>query len=274
MKYFLWLLVPVVLAASLGSCRSTKKIQTAIYKKDTAQVVKVPVADGKSDTIHFIHEVYQAIERNRIDFNTLSAKIKVDFSGEDGKKRDFTAAIRMKKDSAIWVSITALLGIEAFRILVTPDSVKVLNKLDKVIQLRSVSYLQELAKVPFSFQELQALLIGNPVFLDSNIVSYRKDDKSISLLSSSEVFKHLLTVSTDDYRLLHSKLDDADVLRARTCNIIYGGYENKNAILFPTFRGIAVSEKGKIDINMQFKQVDFNVDLTFPFNIPRNYKRQ
>ena len=274
MKYFFWLLVPVVFAGlfSLGSCRSTKRIQTAMAKRDTTQIV--PVVDGKADSMRFIHEIYQAIERNRIDFNTFSAKVKVDFSGDDGRKRDFTAAIRIKKDSVIWVSITALLGIEAFRIMVTPDSVKVLNKLDKVIQYRSVSYLQELAKIPFTFYELQALLIGNPVFLDSNIVSYRKDEKSVSLLSNSDIFKHLLTVSTDDYRLLHSKLDDANALRARTCNIVYGGYDNKNAILFPTYRAIAVSEKTKVDIVLQFKQVDFNVDLTFPFNIPRNYKRQ
>lgn len=272
MKYFLWLLVPLIFAGSISSCRSTKRIQTAISKKDTAAVV--PVVDAKADSMRFIHEIYQAIERNRVDFNTFSAKLKVDFSGDDGKKRDFTATLRIKKDSVIWVSITALLGIEAFRIMVTPDSVKVLNKLDKLVQLRSVSYLQELAKVPFTFQELQALLIGNPVFIDSNIVSYRKDEKTISLLSATDIFKHLLTVSNDDYRLLHSKLDDADVLRARTCNIVYGDYVNKNALLFPTYRGITVSEKTKVDIVMQFKQVDFNVDLTFPFNIPRNYKRQ
>jgi hypothetical protein len=272
MKYFFWLLVPVAFAGSISSCRSTKRIQTAISKKDTAMIV--PVGDARADSMRFISEIYQAIEKNRIDFNTFSAKVKVDFTGSDGKKPDFTANIRIKKDSAIWVSITALLGIEAFRLLVTPDSVKLLHKLDKTVQLRSVSYLQELAKIPFTFHELQELLIGNPVFLDSNIVSYRKDEKSISLLSASDLFKHLLTVSNDDYRLLHSKLDDADVLRNRTCNISYGDYVNKNGLLFPTARSITVVEKTKLDIGLQFKQVDFNVDLTFPFNIPRNYKRQ
>lgn len=272
MKYILWLLVPVVLAGSLGSCRSTKRIQTAISKKDTTVVV--PVIDAKADSVRFIQEIWQGIERNRIDFNTFSAKVKVEFTGADGKKPDITAFIRIRKDSAIWVNATAILGIEVFRLLVTPDSVKLLNKLDKVVQLRSVSYLQELAKIPFTFKELQALLIGNPVFLDSNIVSYRKDEKTISLLSSSEIFKHLLTVSNDDYRLLHSKLDDADALRNRTCNISYGDYVNKNGLLFPTSRSITVVEKTKVDIGLQFKQVDFNLDLTFPFNIPRNYKRQ
>lgn len=272
MKYFLWSLVIVALAGSLGSCRSTKRIQTAISKKDTTVVI--PVVDAKADSVKFIQEIYQSIEKNRIDFNTFAAKVKVDFTGADGKKPDFTANIRIKKDSVIWVNVSALLGIDVMRLMITPDSVKLINKMEKTVQLRSVSYLQELAKIPFSFKELQALLIGNPVFLDSNIVSYRKDEKTISLLSISDVFKHLLTVTTDDYRLLHSKLDDADGLRNRTCNITYGGYENKNGLLFPTSRNITVVEKTKLDIGLQFKQVDFNLDLTFPFNIPRNFKRQ
>lgn len=273
MKHCQWVLVLGVLFVAMGSCRSTKKIQTAITKKDTTQVM-IPVEDHKADSSRFIHELYQSIEKNRIDFKTFNGKIKVDFEGSDGKKTDFNAFVRVKKDSMIWISINMLLGIEGFRVLITPDSVKVLNKLDRVAQLRSVGYLQEVAKIPMNFHELQDLLIGNPVFLDSQIVSYKKEERAISLLSMGELFKHLLTVNSNDYSLLHSKLDDTNVARARTCDITYGGYESKSGIKFSTYRRIAVSEKSKLDITLQFKQWDFNVDLSFPFNIPRNYKRQ
>ena len=39
------------------------------------------------------------------------------------------ANIRMQKDSVIWISATALLGIEAVRLLITPDSFKMINRL-------------------------------------------------------------------------------------------------------------------------------------------------
>ena len=71
----------------------------------------------------------------------------------------------------------------------------------------------------------------------------------------------------------HSKLDDVDANRARTADLTYGDYEVKNGIRFSTYRRITVSEKKKLDIEMQFKQFDFNVELDFPFKIPRNYKR-
>jgi hypothetical protein len=51
----------------------------------------------------------------------------------DGKNYDVNATMRMYKDSAIWLSANAVLGIEAMRVLITKDSVKLLNKLDKTI---------------------------------------------------------------------------------------------------------------------------------------------
>ena len=124
------------------------------------------------------------------------------------------------------------------------------------------------------FSDLQNMLIGNPIFLDSNINSYKKDEKSISLMSIGALFKHLLTVNKDDYTLQHSKLDDVDAIRARTAYLSYSDYQVKNGVRFSTHRKITVSEKSKLDIELEFKQFDFNVDLNFPFNIPKNYKRK
>src|SRR3989337_4525232 len=120
--------------------------------------------------------------QNNISFNTFSAKVKVNFEGKDGKKSDFNAFMRLKKDSVLWISINAALGIEAFRVMVTPDSVKVLNKLEKVVQLRSVNYLKEVTKLPFTFSELQDLILGNPIYFANNIVSYKKEPQLVTVL--------------------------------------------------------------------------------------------
>jgi hypothetical protein len=255
----------------MAGCRSTKKIQTVIATKDS---VAVTAGNSRADSLAFMRDLYGKIRGTHINFNTFSAKVKVDFEGSDGKKSDFNAFIRLHKDSLLWVSINAALGIEAFRVLITPDSVKVLNKLDKIAQLRSVSYLQEVTKIPLSFNDLQKLIIGNPLYLDSNIVSYKQDGEVVSLISIGELFKHLLTVKTSDYKPDHSKLDDVDNIRARTADISYDKYENKNGIRFSTLRKITVSEKSKLDLELDFKQYDFNEVLNFPFNIPRNYKLQ
>ena len=278
MKYYHWLLAigTFIFSINISSCRSAKKIQTAVSKKDTSVVVVVPPAtDRKADSTQYFQQVFNAVQGNRIiNFNTLVAKVKVEYRGANGKKPDFNADVRVKKDSIIWISINSILG-EALRAVITKDSVKVLYKYpDKYVQLRSIEYIQEVTHIPFSFTELQDVLMGNPIYLDSNIVSYKNEEKTISLMSVGALFKHLLTVDKGNYLPVHSKLDDIDVLRARTCDITYDDYEMKNGINFSKYRKIVVSEKTRLEIELQFKQFDFNNQLSFPFKIPKNYKRE
>lgn len=256
-----------------ASCRSAKKIQKVISnsKKDTAHSVVI-TENPKEDSIRFINDIFGKVEKNRIDFKTFSAKMKVNYEGGDGKNNEFTAFLRMKKDSFIWIRVegVALLGIEAFRILITPDSVKILNKINKEMIFRSVSYLQETARMPLDFKTLQDLLIGNPVYLDSNIVLYRKEANAISMLSLGKLFKNYLTLNITDYTLKHSKLDYVDVMRAFTGDLTYGDYSQN----FSTYRKISIAEKSKLDIEFTFNKFTFNEDLSFPFIIPKNYKHK
>ncbi|MFI5152066.1 MAG: DUF4292 domain-containing protein [Chitinophagales bacterium] len=267
-----------VTALLMPGCRSAKKIQTAISKKDTTELVKPPAiseADLKADSLRFIQEMVQKIESHRIRFNTFSAKAKFSYEGSDGKNSsDLTCFIRIQKDQKIWMLINAAFGLEAFRVLITPDSVKVLSKFKKFAQLRSVSYLRELSHLPVDFGTLQDLLVGNAVYLDSNIAFYRKDENGVSLLSVGEFFKNYITLNNADYTIKHSKLDDADPLRARTCDLTYGEYERKDTTHFSTYRKISVAEKSRLDIEINFKQYNFNEPLSFPFSIPKNYKRK
>ena len=157
----------------------------------------------------------------------------------------------MYKDSVIWISITGLFGIEGLRAYITKDSIKIINKQNKIYTGRSVAYLQEVTGLPLDLHSLQDLLIGNPVFLDSNIVSYTKSGNTISLLSIGELFKNLITLN-EGY-MHHSKLDDVDINRNRTCDLSYDDYENKKGVNFSTKRRITVSEKTKLDIKLDFK---------------------
>ena len=254
----------------LSACRSTRKIQTVIASRDTS--VTVVKGQTRADTLRVIGETMQGLKRNHIDFNSFSAKIEVDYEDAEGKKYNVTAHVRMQKDSIIWISIRAILGIEGLRALITEDSVHLLDKQNNTYTARSVAYLQEVTALPLDLHSLQDLLMGNPVFLDSNIVSYTQSENTITLLSVGDFFKNLFTVEKVSNLPQSSKLDDLDELRNRTCYLAYSGYENKKGLNFPTRRHITVTEKKKLDIKLDFKQYDFNETLSFPFSIPKNYK--
>ena len=182
------------------------------------------------------------------------------------------AVLRMYRDSLIWVSVNAVFGIEAMRMLITKDSVYLLDKLNKTYLIRRIDYLQEVTGLPLTLSIVQDLLVGNPVFIDSNIVSYSNNSITVSLLSIGRAFKNLVTINGNNNVLVHSKLDDIDISRSRTADLSYDDYESKKNKLFSSKRRITVAEKNKLDISLNFKQYEFNDDVNFPFSIPRNYK--
>lgn len=263
----------VIMISIIASCRSTKKIQTAIAKKDTVLVYDSMSEKNRNDSSRFIKTIYRHIDSNRIDYKTFSAKINVDYIDAENKKYNVNAFVRMAKDSVIWVSVNAIFGIEAIRAMITKDSVKLLDKQNKVYTARAVSYLKEVSALPLNLPILQDLIIGNPIFFDSTIKTYSRSPQEIALLSIGQYFKNLLSIDAGDLLLKRSRLDDINISLSRTADLTYGDYENKNSIQFSKKRKITIVEKKKLDIEMEFKQFDFNEVLTFPFSIPRNYKR-
>ena len=119
---------------------------------------------------------------------------------------------------------------------------------------------------------MQDIIIGNPVYTGDSVVSYRQTENRILIGTMGKLFKNLLTISADNNLIERSKLDDIDISQNRTADITYADYERNNGISFSTDRDITVAEKTKVDINLQFKQYEFNKELSFPFSIPRNYK--
>src|SRR5215217_5947410 len=191
MTTFFLIALSIVLFAS---CRSTKKIQTAISKKDT--LAKIAIDGDKEDTVRFIKSTLRKIDSNRVSYTTFNGKVNIDYKGGDGKNYDVNANVRMFKDSAIWISANAILGIEAMRVLITKDSVKLLNKLDKLYTARSVDYLQDVTSLPLDLPTLQDLIVGNAVFVDSNVSSFSSKGSTLSLLTIGQFFKNLLTLET------------------------------------------------------------------------------
>jgi hypothetical protein len=270
------------LFAGLGGCRSAKKIGKVITAPVTlpdtsgaAARAAMPVEDAHADSLKVIAQNLAGLTHNHIDFTTFSGHVHLNYEDKDGHDYDINAFIHIKKDSMIWVSINAALGIEAFRLLITKDSVKILDRLKKIVRLRSVSFLQEQIRLPIDFKTLQDLLVGNPIFLDTaHVLYYRKETHGqTSLFSVGQTFTNFLTLNPD-FTVQHSKLDDTDPLRARTCDMTFGEYDYSGPVPFSAYRKVSVEENGKVDIEIAYKQFKFNEPLSYSFSIPKNYHRR
>jgi hypothetical protein len=274
MKNLLSILLSFALLLAFSACRSTKKIQQAMVKKDTvAVVIPVEKLPTHEDTMRMVNDVLTNVQKKHIAFKTFSAKIKVDYSNSKGRQPDFVANVRMLKDSLIWISLSNDIGIEGIRVLISKDSIKILDKLANTYQVRPLSHIQELSQIPFSFADLQDLLVGNPIFFNKDsVTSYSNNVNGYTLLSIAPLFKNLLSVA-NDYSIQKSKLDDNDPTLNRTCDLIYNNYENKAGVSFSTQRQITISQQNKLEVDLKFKDYKFNEELSYPFSVPKKFKR-
>lgn len=255
-------------------CRSSRKMQQIIDVKETPPVVALTpgVETSRDDSMQLIQDILTRVDSNRINFNTFSAKIKLDHA-EDGKKNELTVFVRMRKDSVIWLSINAILGIEAMRVMITPDSVKVMDKLNKRAFGFQIGYLEEIVGLPVDFATVENIFVGNPIIGSDTAEAYIPGPGTIGLLFRRETLRNLLTLSTDNLLMLSARIDEPDVKFGRACLITHGNYEQKNGRFFPLFRSFSFTGRMKMEVKMDFKQYGFNEPLSFPFSIPAGYSR-
>ena len=260
------------------ACKTVKKtqaIQEAISKIDTTTIIVIKESP-KVDSAAIVRDIMGKVEKSKIDYKTFNAKIKVDYEGPE-KKDNYTVYLSMQKDSFIVIKVTGTflifrgLGLEA---RIKKDSIVLVWHGEKSVQYESISYLQRVSRIPFDFNTLQDIILGNPVFLDSNLVSYKVSASQLLVLMVGDFFKHLLSLDTADYSILHSKLDDIDIQRNRTCDITLSAYQTMGKYRFATNRKIVLSEKSKLDIDLDFKEFTLNEPLKYSFEIPKKFKRK
>lgn len=265
-------LLIILASVFISNCRSGRTITKAIAPRDTTKFIQVK---SGADSILLVNSTKEIIQKSNIDFKTFSAKIKLEIDDAKGKKPDLLANVRMIKDSVIWISISAtILNVEVFRVYIRKDSVILLNKQEREVQYRSLDYLQEITDIPFDFKTLQDLIVGNLVFFNKNSVTVKKSENYLIVSSMGDQFKNLITLSLPGNLLQHSKLDDLDVTRNRTADFTYDSYSNSSGFPFSTYRQVIASEKNKLDVRMNFKQFEFNKELSLSFFVPKNYKKK
>lgn len=93
------------------------------------------------------------------NYEWMSAKINGELTVESGEF-PFSGTLRMRRDSAIWISASAMMGIESIRTRITQDSIIVVNRVEQSYLAEPFSEVAETISTP-SLQELQAMLLGD-----------------------------------------------------------------------------------------------------------------
>lgn len=271
MKQLLFLLIIVLLAA----CTTSKKVQViqdALSKKDTTSV-QVIAEKTKVDSSEIVRQIVEKIATTKLSFNTMNARVKLDYESVNNSDA-FIANISIEKGKSIYITVRGAMGVIGLKAIITKDSVFLFYPLKKKVELHPLSYIQDVVKIPFTYNTLEDLIVGNPIFMeDASIVNYKMNANKLQVGMSGKLFKNLLTLSEDNIKVLHLKLDDIDINQHRTCDITYSNH-NPSQNQFPENRDIAIASQSRLEIHMEMKDYSFNEPLKYTFVIPKSGKRR
>lgn len=274
-KIVLTIVAPLI-SLAFFSCRSTRITRATFPSDSTAPVTRPDSAVNGKAAAEAI-EIRDKVKANRVTYETFTADVKMDFEDDRGKKgNNLGVNIRMQYDSAIWVRIGGPLNVEGARILITRDSIKVTNKLEGTVMLRSTSEGQELMKLNLNLTELQDLIVGNPVFLGDSVGQVVRTQSIVSFVSRMQELVSQFNVFADDYSIQQVKITDADGSRPtpRVVELTYGDFRTTDGRKLAFQRKIYVEEKNVMKVALDFRKMEFNKPVTFPFPIPASYTRQ
>ncbi len=99
------------------------------------------------------------VDVQNFDYQYLQIKGKVQYEDNEDKQ-EAQISIRMKRDSIIWASVSKV-GFEGVRAVITRDTVVLLDRLHKSYFAGNFKSLKRRYKVPVTFDQLQAALVGN-----------------------------------------------------------------------------------------------------------------
>ncbi|MBK7215283.1 MAG: DUF4292 domain-containing protein [Bacteroidales bacterium] len=226
------------------------------------------------------------LKENELKFSSFSAKYSAVFINNK-KKTNISGQIRIVKDSAIWITITPMLGIEMARFMLTPDSIKYLNRINSTYLLKDFKYINQMLNKTLDFDMAQAFLTGNDFTLYENNSFKASVDKGEYKLSTSNrrKLKRFVRRSEDEISIpLQSIWLDPDRFKInrvllkeaeRDSRKFVAEYtefielDGQNIPTKPDFR--IETDKDKIRIRIEYSKVQLNEELSLPFFVPESY---
>jgi len=239
----------------LQSCKGTKAITGTTTKK---------LKTEKIITNHY---------KNSFSFNTLNAKVKVKYN--DGKQSfSPNVTLRMEKGKKIWVS-AKILGITLAKVLITPKKVSYYEKINNTYFEGDFKVLSEWLGTELDFDKVQELLLGQALFnLKEDKYTSQIENQKYRLQPKKELalFERLFVIDPDTFKMLSQQLKQP--IESRNLLINYNSYQMVGNQDFPKEINILASEGTRSTvISIEYRSVDYNANVSFPFKIPSGYEQ-
>ncbi len=233
---------------------------------------KATLLEGTARNLLTADKVIANHYNNKTEFSTLYIKASAKYS-DDKQSQSVTAEIKIKKNEKILVSIR-FLGITMAKALITPTEVKYYDKINSGYFEGDYSGLSKWLGTDLDFDKVQNLLLGKPfddLHQSNFIVSimnkmYKLEDNRNPNNTKSFFFE------SDNFLLKQQEINQPNSERA--LQIVYPEYKKYDEMIMPLAIVIdAYHKESKTNIAIEYKNISFNEELSFPYSVPEGFER-
>ena len=143
-----------------------------------------------------VSHILKNAQKKGAEVDWFTAQIKGQAQLND-KTYPISAQLRMRQDSVIWISVSAVLGLEAARIHLTPDSVKLINRLNSTYFIGDVKELTKRYNLHLSFYEIQNVMLGKYSFYNPNLFKLLPSEQDYLLFADTDTAIYTLRLNSE-----------------------------------------------------------------------------
>lgn len=247
----------------LGSCRTTHDAPS-----------------GHTGALKSEEAFFYALHDQSLRYQTFSARLQFSLEMASGKELSSRGQLKIEKDSRLQLSIQPMLGIEMFRIELTPDSIKLLDRMNKRYIAEDYTKLEGEPEIDFNFYNLQALftnqlfLPGETVLSDQDYKRYQwEQTKDGYLLQTKDKGGLQYVFSTNrEEKLYTTAITDT---AGHSIQWDYTQFQAIGDLLFPMKINGSLSTRNDLKhaVTLHYSHIDINTPLDLKFTIPPGYER-
>jgi len=214
--------------------------------------------------------VMDHVAQQQLHYTTFSGRAKSAITINGKERYDVTANIRIERGEAIWVSLTALMGIEVARVFITPDSIKIINRVQSEYIKKPFAYLRNFTGRGLDFSSLERLLVGDVIGqIEGNDLAVWQGIDGYLLQRHTADLRYAVRVGNDHQNNYTSITAPA---RNQRLEAFYSDYEVVAGNSFPSKMEISIdSPHLMLQSEMKYSKMIYDEKIELPFTVPSRY---
>jgi len=243
----------LICVLSLASCKTSKVSDKSIAYLSSRTIVK---------------------NNLNASFNkkTIKASMSIKYKGKE-ELPTISASLRMVKDSIIWLNFSKL-GFPVAKLKITPQEVKFYEKIGKTSFDGDFKLISKWLGTEFDFMKVQNLFLGEAILsLEEDKYQVSVKDSKYELFSKKKnsIFDIKYWIDPVHFKVVKEEISHAE--KNQNLTILYKDFHKISESLFPKgFMVRAMTDGMTTTIDINYKNVQFDVPLKFPFAIPTGYR--